>query len=65
MDYRENIKKAKIGGFCEELLSDNDFGPILVTFCCYDNGTNVSEVVQKIATDKKGYHKCFSCAIVC
>ena len=38
---------AKIGGFCEELLSENDFEAALVNFCCYEYGTNASEAVQK------------------
>ena len=29
------IKTAKNGGFCEELLSENDFEAVLVNFCCY------------------------------
>ena len=59
------MKTAKNGGFCEELLSENDFKAILANFCCYHYGTNASEAVQKIATDQKDYHKCSSCAIVC
>ena len=27
---------AKNGGFCEELLSENDFEAVLVNFRCYD-----------------------------
>ena len=46
--YRKYIKTAKNGGFCEELLSENDFEAVLVNFCCY--GANASEVVQKIRT---------------
>ena len=34
--YRKYIKTAKNGGFCEELLSENDFEAILVNFCCYE-----------------------------
>ena len=63
--YREYLKTAKYGGFCEELLRENDFEAVLATFCCCDYGTNASEVVQKIATDQKDYRKCSSCAIVC
>ena len=40
---------AKIGGFCEELLSENDFEAVLVNFCCYQYGTNASEAVQKVS----------------
>ena len=61
----EYIKTAKNGAFCEELLSENDFEAILVTFCCYDSGTNASEKVQKIATDQKDYRKFYSYVIVC
>ena len=55
--YRENIKTAKNGGFCEELLSENDFEAVLATFCCYHYGANTSEAVQKITTDQKDYHQ--------
>ena len=34
--YRKYIKTAKNGGFCEELLSENDFEAVLVHFCCYE-----------------------------
>ena len=34
--YRKYIKTAKNGGFCEELLSENDFEAVLVNFCCYE-----------------------------
>ena len=37
---------AKNGGFCEELLSENDFEAVLVNFCCYEYGANASEAVQ-------------------
>ena len=56
---------AKNGGFSEQLLSENNFVVILVTFCCYDYGGNVSETVQMIATDQKEYQKCSSCVIIC
>ena len=49
---------AKNGNFCEELLSENGFEVVLVTFCCYDHGAKASEAVQKIATDQKEYRKC-------
>ena len=45
--YRAYIKTAKNGDFCEELLSENDFEAVLVTFCCYDHGVKASEAVQK------------------
>ena len=63
--YREYIKRAKNGGFCEELLGENDLKAVLATFCCYDHGTNTSEEVQRIAIDQKDYHKCSSCVIIC
>ena len=43
--YREYIKTAKNGGFCEELLSENDFQAVLATFCCYDYGAKDSKEV--------------------
>ena len=63
--YREYIKTAENGVFWEELHSENDFEAVLVNFCCHDYGANASEAVQKIATDQKVYHKCFSYVIVC
>ena len=63
--YREYSKTAKNGGFCEELLSENDFEAILATFCCYDYGAKAFEAVQKTTADEKDYHKCSSCVIVC
>ena len=30
------MKTAKNGGFCEELLSENDFEAVLVNFYCYE-----------------------------
>ena len=62
--YREYIKTAKNGSFCEELPIENDFEAVLAYFCC-DHGANASEAVQKIATDQKDYRKCSSCVIVC
>ena len=61
--YREFIKTVKNGGFSEELLSENEFQPVLATFSYYNYGANASETVQKITTDQKEYHKCFSCVI--
>ena len=43
-------KTAKYCGFCEELLSENDFEAISVNFCSYDYGANAYEAVQKIST---------------
>ena len=48
--YREYIKTAKNGNFCEELLGEIDFKAILANFCCYGYGANASEAVQKIST---------------
>ena len=47
--YRKYIKTAKNGGFCKELLSENDFEAVLVNFCCYEYGANASEAVQTIS----------------
>ena len=63
--YREYIKTAKNGGFCEGLLSENGFKAVLVNFYCYDYDANNSEAVQNIATDQKDYRKCSLCVIVC
>ena len=43
--YRSCIETTKNGGFCEELLSENDFDAVLATFCFYDDDFNVSEAV--------------------
>ena len=49
--HTENAsKQQKNGGFSEDLLSENDFEAVLVNFCCYKYGANVSEAVQKIST---------------
>ena len=63
--YRAYIKTSKNGDFCEELRSDNDYEAVIATFCCYDHGVKVSEVVQKIATDQKEHRKCPLCVIIC
>ena len=44
--YRKYIKTAKNGGFCEELLNENDFEAVLVNFYCYEYGVNASEAVH-------------------
>ena len=44
------IKTSKNDGFCDQLLSENDFETVLVNFCCYEYGANASEAVQKIST---------------
>ena len=59
--YRGYIKTAKDPGLYDELISENNFEAVLATFCCYDDGANASEAVQKIATDQKHYHKCPFC----
>ena len=38
-------QNSENGGFCEALLSENDFEPVLATFCCYDYGAKASEAV--------------------
>ena len=51
-----------MAAFREDFLSEGDFEAVLVTLGCYHYGTNSSETVEKIATDRKdtsslGYHK--------
>ena len=48
-------QNSKNGGFCEELLSENDFEAVLVNLCCYEYGAkpNTSEAVQKAVTNLK------------
>ena len=58
------IKTAKNGDFSGELVSENNFEPVLATSCCYDHGTKASETVRKIATDQKEYRKCSFCVII-
>ena len=41
-----------VAGFCEELLSENDFEAVLVNFCCYEYGANASEAVQKMISTR-------------
>ena len=43
-------QNSKNVGFCQELLSENDFQAVLVNFRCYEYGANNSEAVQKIST---------------
>ena len=43
-------RNSKNGGFCEELLSENDFEAVLVNFCCYEYGANAFDAVRKIST---------------
>ena len=43
-------QNSKNGGFCEELLSENDFEAALVNFCCYEYSANASKAFQKIST---------------
>ena len=45
LNFSKYIKTAKNGGFCEELLCENNFEAVLVNFCCYEYGANVSEAV--------------------
>ena len=45
-----------MGGFCGELLNENDFEAILATFCCYHYDANASETggslqMKKIITN--------------
>ena len=49
--HTENTsKQQKNGGFCEELLSENDFETVLVNFCCYEYCANASEADENIST---------------
>ena len=52
-----NFKRetANNGGFCEELLSENDFEALLVNFCCYKYGANASAAVQKVSGGGVGW----------
>ena len=59
------IAITRNGGFCEELLSENDFETVLANLYSCDYGANASEAVQKISTDQKDDQKCSSCVIVC
>ena len=43
-------QNGKSGGFCEDLLSENDFEAVLVNICCYVYGGSAFEAVQKIST---------------
>ena len=63
--YRTYIKIAKNGNFRQELLGENDFETVLVTFCCYDHGAKAYEEAQKIASDQREYRKCSLYVINC
>ena len=58
----QNSKKWLLS---ETFFSKNDFEAVLATFCCYGFGIQAFEAVQKITTNEKDYHKCYSCVIVC
>ena len=48
--HTENTSKQQkmVAGFCEELLSKNDFGTVLISFCCYEYIiVRMLEAVQK------------------
>ena len=48
--HTENTsKQQQNGGFCEGLLSENDFEAVLPNCCCYEYGANSSEAIQKIS----------------
>ena len=50
----QNIHQTvKNGYFSEELLSENDFKPVLASFCCYDHDAKASEAVQKFTKSEK------------
>ena len=51
--HRESIKTARNSGFREELFSENDFEPVLATFCCCEHGTNASEAFRRSLQMKK------------
>ena len=38
-------QNSKEVGFYEEVLRENDFEAVLVTFCCYDYDVNASEAL--------------------
>ena len=49
----------------DDFYCGDDFDAALAIFRFYRYGVNVSEAVQKIATDEKVYHKCSLYLIVC
>ena len=47
-----------MAAFSEDFHSGgDDFKALLAIFCSYDDGASASEAVEKIATEKKDYHK--------
>ena len=55
-----------MAAFSKDLLSSwRWLWGCLSTFCCYDCDTNICEVVEKIATHQKHYHKSSLVLIVC
>ena len=38
-------QNSKEGGFCEEVLGENDFEAALATFRCYDCGANACDTL--------------------
>ena len=51
--HTENTsKQQENGGFCEEMLSENDFEAVLINFCCYEYiipHEKISEIVPRIS----------------
>ena len=64
--HAENTSKfRKMASFSEDFVSGGDFEAGLAISCCYDYSVYASDAVENIATDKKGYHKCSLCVILC
>ena len=49
----------------EDFLCRFGFDAVLAIFRSYGYGTNASEAVEKIAANKKDYHKHSFCFIIC
>ena len=46
-EIHQNSKKKMMAGFCEELLSENDFETVLISFCYEYIIVPMLEAVQK------------------
>ena len=50
---------------CNECFHCDEFDAVLANFCSYQYGANAAEVVEKITTDERDYHKCSLCVTIC
>ena len=50
-----------VAGFCEELLSENDFEAVLINFCCYEY-VIMSMLLEAVQKQRLAQGRCWSYA---